>query len=321
MEIVDYIKKTTGLNVVSRNLPDEVIKGLPLYLSIGTYQELYIENRRVILDIRKSFQGITPDRLAKQKELLEKYFSATIVFCFEEIESYQRQRLIQKRVPFILPNRQMFIPTLLLDLKEFGTGTKSQRDNLGAISQLLVLYHLQKESIENIPLGEITKLLPCSPMSITRATRELVASGICRIEGSKTKVIKFSSEKKELWNISLPLLSSPVKRKIYFDDLPELSPRMISGEAALGHYSNLSSGENNRSAISIKKYRLMKKLNTLPEIHLHDGRFTVEIWNYEPGLLSNTNFVDPLSLYLAFKNDEDERIQMSLEEMIGNIIW
>ncbi|MBK8662512.1 MAG: hypothetical protein IPN18_12150 [Ignavibacteriales bacterium] len=74
MEIVDYIKKTTGLNVVSRNLPDEVIKGLPLYQSIGTYQELYIENRRVILDIRKSFQGITPDRLAKQKNCWKSIF-------------------------------------------------------------------------------------------------------------------------------------------------------------------------------------------------------------------------------------------------------
>lgn len=321
MKIVDYIKKTTGLNVESGILPDDLIKTLPLYLRKSTYQEIFIEGRRVILDIRKSFEGITPDRLAKQKELLEKHFSTSIVFCFEEIKSYQRQRLIKKRVSFILLNRQMYIPFMLLDLKEYGAGSIRKKENLGAISQLLVLYHLQKKSIENIPLGELTEFLPFSAMTISRATSELVASGVCKMEGSKTKKIQFLFDKKELWDVLLPKLSSPVKRKIYFDDLPESFPRMISGEAALGHYSNLSSGKYNRYALSSTQYHTMKKQNSLPEINLDDGDFTVEIWNYHPGLLSHSNFVDPLSLYLAFKENEDERIQMSLEEMIGNIKW
>lgn len=321
MTIIDYIKKTTGLNIVLGNIPDEVINGLPLYLRKGKYQEIFIEGKRVILDMRKSFAGITPDRLVKQKELLEKYFSATMVYCFEEIESYQRQRLIKKRIAFILLNRQMFIPTLLLDLKEFGAAPTVKKETLGAMSQLLVLYHLQKESIENIPLGEITKMLPVSAMSISRAISGLVTSGICKMEGKKTKVIQFLFEKRELWDVSLPLLNSPVKRKIYFDDLPESLHLMISGEAALEHYSNLSSGGDKQYAISVRQYHKMKKLNTIPEINLHDGEIALEIWNYDPTILSNSNFVDPLSLYLTFKDHEDERIQMSLDETIGKIKW
>lgn len=321
MTIIDYIKKTTGLNIVLGNIPDEVINGLPLYLRKGKYQEIFIEGKRVILDMRKSFAGITPDRLVKQKELLEKYFSATMVYCFEEIESYQRQRLIKKRIAFILLNRQMFIPTLLLDLKEFGAAPTVKKETLGAMSQLLVLYHLQKESIENIPLGEITTMLPVSAMSISRAISGLVTSGICKMEGKKTKVIQFLFEKRELWDVSLPLLNSPVKRKIYFDDLPESLHLMISGEAALEHYSNLSSGGDKQYAISVRQYHKMKKLNTIPEINLHDGEIALEIWNYDPTILSNSNFVDPLSLYLTFKDHEDERIQMSLDETIGKIKW
>lgn len=321
VSIIDYIQRTTGLDVIPGALSETEKRGLPFYLQKGSLHEIFVEGKRVILDIRKSFSEYTPGQIVKQKALLEKHFSSPVVFCFSEIESYQRNRLIKQRVAFILPKRQMFIPSLFLDLKEFDNFSTRQKEKLGPVSQFLLLYHLQRRSIENIPLGEITKLIPVSAMSVSRGVSELVGTGICRLEGTKTKVIRFLYSKRELWEAALPHLNTPLKKIVYIDDLPVYFRGIITGEEALGHYSNLSGVVFNRFAISNRQYLKMKNQKELPEVNLFDGEFVLEIWSYPPEVLSDRDFVDPLSLYLLFKDDGDERIQISLDEIIGNIKW
>ncbi len=50
------------------------------------------------------------------------------------------------------------------------------------------------------------------------------------------------------------------------------------------------------------------------------GNNIVEIWKYSPHLLSNTNTVDKLSLYLSLKETEDERVQIELDNLL-NALW
>ncbi len=321
MKVVNYIRRTTGLNVVPGALSDEARKGLPLYLRKADHREIFIEGRRVILDIRRSFSGYTPGQIAKQKELLEKHFSAPVVFCFGEIASYQRKRLITQRIAFILPDRQMFIPSLFLDLKEFGPAPTGKKEKLGHLGQLLLLFHLQQSPVENIPLGEILKLIPVSQMSVSRGVSELVAFNLATLSGTKTKFIKFLHEKQKLWEAALPLLNSPIKKTVFIEDLPNNFEGLITGEEALEHYSNLYGSIVNRYAISSKQYQLMKKEEALPEINMYDGDFAIEIWNYPPEILTSERYIDPLSLYLIFKDDEDDRVQIALNEMIRNIKW
>ena len=53
----------------------------------------------------------------------------------------------------------------------------------------------------------------------------------------------------------------------------------------------------------------------------YDGDYIVELWRYDPGILTETNYVDPLSLCLAYKHSEDERIEMALEQIITDYTW
>ena len=46
----------------------------------------------------------------------------------------------------------------------------------------------------------------------------------------------------------------------------------------------------------------------------------MEVWRYSPALLSNTTVVDPLSLYLILKDDEDERVSMELDYMLHQVL-
>ena len=68
--------------------------------------------------------------------------------------------------------------------------------------------------------------------------------------------------------------------------------------------------------LRVKKW--IKKIKTTSN---YDGDYIVELWRYDPGIFTETNYVDPLSLYLAYKDSEDERIEMALEQIINDYTW
>jgi hypothetical protein len=51
------------------------------------------------------------------------------------------------------------------------------------------------------------------------------------------------------------------------------------------------------------------------------GNNVIQIWRYSPSLLSGTNTVDKLSLYLSLKDADDERIQIELDNLIKEMPW
>jgi len=318
MNVIKYIQEISGLEVVIGKLPGDRKKGLPLYLQKTSVIEIFIEGRRVILVIKKTIEGSTPDQLAKQKEVLEQYFEAIIVFCFDKIEAYQRQRLLKKRVSFIVPYKQMYIPSLFIDLRDFGIATATKNEKLRPASRLLLLYHIQKQTLEDIPLGQIIKLLPYSAMSISRAAEELTEAGLCRLAGNKTKVLKFLLDKRELWETALPLLCSPVKKTIYYGELTSDYLRIKSNETALVYYSNIAGKSMEVHAISIARYSELKKLKTN---YLSGMESCIEVWHYDPGILASGFYVDPLSLYLSLMHDEDERIQIAIDDLLKRVKW
>lgn len=61
-----------------------------------------------------------PDQLYKIMLLAQKQLNIPVVFIFNKIASYNRQRLISKRVKFIVLDKLVFIPALMLSLKEIG---------------------------------------------------------------------------------------------------------------------------------------------------------------------------------------------------------
>ena len=54
----------------------------------------------------------------------------------------------------------------------------------------------------------------------------------------------------------------------------------------------------------------------ISEQEFHDfGGNIIEVWSYDPKLLSNENRGDDISLLRSVENDPDERIQMALDEI------
>ena len=118
----DYIKKTTlyvstmlNEQVKLTPLDNDAIGHLPIAVSSEyKFFQTYLLQHPVLLCFCLDSTGITPVKLDKQKALIVNRIEMTPVFVLDRIASFNLQRLVNQRVNFIIPQKQMFIPDLSL---------------------------------------------------------------------------------------------------------------------------------------------------------------------------------------------------------------
>lgn len=67
------------------------------------------------------------------------------------------------------------------------------------------------------------------------------------------------------------------------------------------------------------KYLDGKHLST-NHLYDQDGQAALQLYRYDPRILSKNRYVDVLSLYLSLREDMDERVEKAREEML-NVLW
>ncbi len=208
----------------------------------------------------------------------------------------------------------MFIPSLLIDLKKMKTINADIKETMPALAQCILLYHIQVSSLDRMESADIEALFDVSYATVNRALRWLKENSLITLEGKKTKEIRFFYSNKELWETAFPLFNSPVEKVVYTDDTIEQA--MESGINALSEYTMINSEKSHCYALTREE---LKKKNITTNNHFGENK--IEIWRYSPFFLTNGHYVDTLSLYLSLKNNDDERIQIELENLINDIKW
>ena len=319
----DYLLDTFGVNSSLQEEKEEA-KKLPLYLR-GNYN-LYsglLNGQKITWAEVKNLDVATPDQLKKQSQILQEIFGPMpVVYVFNSLDPWQRNRLIEKKVGFAEPFRQLYIPKLFTQIRDGygkGKGMTEVGYQLKTPAQLFLLYHLQVQRLEGLQLQEIADLLNYSAMTITRSIKELIAHALLHVEGTKGKTVIFEFEGKELWEKALPLMVSPLRETWYTDETPNNEYTRIGGENALAYYSLLAEPREKTIVIGKDTFRINK--SQLGKLNKRYGFNKLEVWHYDPTLLSKGNEIDKLSLYLSLKDHEDERLQGSLKNMINQIVW
>lgn len=322
-EIAKYMEQYFGLQAGIKPLKKAELANLPLYLrsnyniSHGT-----LNGQKMIWAELENDVNSTPDQLKKQNNQLRQLLHVPVVFVFDKLDSWQRKRLIEKQVAFAQPFKQLFVPELLLQLNDVASSQNmaaAMAEKLTAPAQFAILYHLQVASLEQRPFQQIASLLQYSTMTITRLIKELQNAQLLSVEGSKEKSVKFNLSKKELWHKALPLLNTPVREIFFTDDLPNSKHFKISGDTALAAYSMLAESLQKTYAIGKDEFRSLK--GSLKNIDSKNGGYKIEVWHYNPLLLSQRNKVDKLSLYLSMQQEQDERIQRALQDFLNDMEW
>lgn len=324
--ISKYLKEYFGVVAKISPLSINELAQLPLYLR-GNYA-LYngsIIDRNIIWAKVKSDGSYTPDQINKQGKQLKQFLGLPIVFVFDKIESWERKRLIERRISFVQPFRQIYIPELFLQLTDSLRSSENKSElhskYLTPPAQCVILYHLEMASLEKIPFQEIAKMVHYSTMTVSRIIKELHHFKLVAIEGGKEKSIRFNAQGKDLWDSILPILSSPVREVWFTDKIRNDNHFRIGGDTALSNFTMLSESNRKTYVIGKDEFRSLKKSGALKSLDKKYGDNRIEVWLYNPAILSENKNVDKLSLYLSLKHEEDERVKGALEDLINEIQW
>ena len=311
-----YISSVLSENIVVKPVCKSIQDKLPISI-VGNF-ELYdgqILGKNVLFAFINDGNIITPVQTKNQLDMIQRKTGMFTILVPRYLYSYNVSRLIVQKVNFVIPNKQMFIPSLLLDLTIVNIANEeSKNDTITPLTQCLLLYHLETESLSGRTSYELADKLSVSYASINRALRWLVAKDLIKLEGVKTKTLQIDLSDRELWNKALPLLVSPIEQLYYTDAL--LDGQTISGVNALSSYTMLNEESRQCCAVSKKDFKALKII-----ADKQFGQNEIQVWKYNPRMLSSTGVVDKLSLYLSLKDNEDERIQIELERLINEMPW
>jgi len=322
IKLTEYIYNIFGTDIIITESSDEDLGKLPYFLKeTYNYWTGKLFDKPLVFIEKIGDETLTPEQYKKHIETIEKVLIRTAIIIIPNIETYNRNRLIQKRVSFIIPGKQCFIPNLLIDLKDYLRPELQPKGHLQPAAQVLLLYHLQINSLQQSNYKKLAEILNYSYLTITRAVENLLYFELCKVTDTKEKELILEFDKKELWKKALPLLTSPVKKAVFVNDLIPGEYLFKSNISALSHYTEISDNSKDSFAIYHDDFKELNKKGIIKMFSKYDGTNYIELWKYNPEILSKERFVDPLSLYLFFKDNKDQRIEIELEKLINKILW
>jgi len=249
-----------------------------------------------------------------------------VVYVTDALASYERRRLIEQKVPFIVPGNQLYLPDLGLDLREYFRQRSPAADAaLSPSAQAMLIKALlnQPWQAEWQP-SKVAVALGYTPMTLSRVVRELTAAGlVSAFTVGRARWLRMEQTSQQTWERAKPLLRSPVKRIVWV--LPEgfaaNRPERLAGLSALARYSMLAEPKWPVYAMSSAEWKSAADagVRELPEPVA--GAQEWQLWSYSPALLPGAATVDPLSLTLSLQDNADDRIQLALDELKGQLPW
>jgi hypothetical protein len=322
-ELSKYIEDIAGVIPTIKPVPKEALASLPVYLA-GAFliHEVHLFGRSIAMAMPKASEKPNLAQLAKERELLSTKLGKDVALVLSQLESYERRRRVQKKVPFIVPGRQMFLPMLFVDLRESFPTRAAQKDALSWVAQVVLLRHLLRADITGRPLAEVADALAYSAMAITQAVEELVALELGqKTREGRTRIIRFDHAPKILWHKALPHMRSPVKKQYWVHKFNVRKVRLFhAGMTALSEAATIASSPKPILAAASKDIRRAMKEGLIQTSPLEeDAAIQLQAWAYAPASLSEGRSVDPLSLYLSTKDDPDERVQMAIDQLME--VW
>jgi len=332
--IITYLKDVLGLEINLQPLAKAMKDKLPLYLKEGyQWYEAELADRSCLLAEIKEANTFGIAQMEKHFGQVKASIGLPVIAVFDKMEAYNRKRFIERKMAFIVPEKQLYMPDFFIDLKEFGNATpKKELAKLTPTAQQILLFYIldqqQNKQLENKTFKELAAFLGSNPMAITRAVENLKFHELIEVKGDKEKSIRFMGKGSELWTQTLQrnLLVNPVIKRVYVDEEPNGISLLNCNESALPEYSDMNPSRQKYLAVEKNMYYGLQKNNALLNANIHEGRICLEVWRYNPEILvgqlpKNAQVIDPLSLYLSLRDSADERIEMALEQIIEKFIW
>ena len=252
--------------------------------------------------------------------------SMDVILVFSKLSDNEKKQLLQARVPFVDFKGNLFFPPLGLalnandDVEVFKELTPSEQ-----LTWIAILLTKGQKVVDVDLLSQITGLPNSTIYRCLRTFKTL------NWLNKPNKLYAYTASKKELFLKSESFLFNPIKKRLLLSDfdlnkIQSDSRLLYGGTYALSYLTFLAESDENSSYVISQ--RQFNKLSLPLSQHILEGKI-LEIWRYSPFVSEFWNdfketqdrqFVDPISLYLTLKDDDDPRVEEEIEALKNNIL-
>ncbi len=311
---MDYIERTLGEKVERKPWPSA--GKLPLYFK-GLYQIDYatIGVQECLLISPKGELGPI-SAIVKHIARIKEEWNGPIALELARITRQRRQSLLAEKIPFVVPAKQLFLPFMGALLQErFDSERTLANEQLQPSAQVL-LFHFIYGNNAPLYINRLPERFGLSAMTVTRAAEQLTKAGLLNVhkDGVK-KVLTCELTQKALYQKAHPMLINPVRKRFFIDNAELPNGSFLAGESALAQLTMLG-------APSVAVYGLAKSekfASQTTQLIDSDKQCQIELWRYNPTVLSGEQCADALSLALSLAQLQDERVEIAIEEILDKV--
>ena len=314
----EYIEKCLRQSIeIKKNT--ELFQKLPLKYK-GRYELFSVFQAGIEWMLIQPKTELRLNALRYERNQIEKAAGLNCALFFTKLNQYSKDRMMDEGIPFIIADKQMFLPFLGMLLSEKGCRNLKPVHTISFLTQKLLLCALY-EKWQNMNVTKIADRLGVTKMSVSRCLDEIEYLEIDILDvTAKTRKISVQDEPKILWDKIQPFLRNPVIAK--FQLVENIGLEKKAGLSALCEYSLLS--DNPYPTYGITKKELQEvNLKALRQISVGEeiGCEVLELGYFIN--FRDRQVQDPLSVLLSIseKDMADERVQGCIDEMLEDYVW
>ncbi len=325
VKLVNYLQMTLGISVISE--PWQLPVGLPFFMRNSyLFFSIKLQDTPLLLLQEKAPGSHTPLNINKNIEMMRQYWGGEVGYLGAAISPYMRKRMIELHIPFIIPNNQMYLPALGMDLQENYRKRLPKALTFTPATQAVVLYALNHAGEQPFTPSFLAKRMGYTRMTMGRAFDELQTVGIGEnVTRGRERMLHLPQGKRVLWEQVEKYLVDPVVKQLYPSTISNENQGITAGISALASYSMLAAPDKPVYAFGSAQWKdAQHKFTSTTVLAYPDEQeysCVIELWSYNPGLFAKAGLVDPFSLYLHLKDEPDERVQSALAEMMKQTLW
>mgnify|MGYP006908244421 FL=1 len=311
---------STIQHLSGENLPVWIVKAVDIFtLRVRGETQLYLVRPKKDLPFEQIVNIVAQ---------VEKRMRGITLFVADDVNTKFRSLFVKNNVPFVYKDKSIFAPMLGLKLFDYKAPEMNKNEQLDSEIAPLELklvagYLTGFIEREEFNLNQIEHILAknnytCSKAKLSQVVNHLIDCGFMEAKGSGPNRLVMFQDKLEVWDL---LKEMHVKR--FFKKVKGHSKDnrsfIISGESALAHYSDLVEPKVKHIGITTKEF---KKLDNLKQSlgHTHEKEFIFDILKEPPELFAiDKKYLNPIELYFLLRGETDERILISLEQMLNKI--
>ncbi len=271
------------------------------------------------------------DDVQKHLQLIERRAQRPVLLGLDSVTPTQRKRLIERHIAFVVPDRQLYLPPLGIDLRErFAAEPRQPSVVLSRSTQAILFAGLLGKWGDHAYSAELARWLGYSSMTLSRARKELEEHELL------APTIPGVSAPKSSWELTITarellleekygqILRTPVVRRVWLDrhDLPpENLP--LAGLSALAAQTMLVEPGVQVFAMTEDRFKALTSRRAEVFEAPQPGCIELELWAYDPATVTDETapYVDSLSLYVSLQDAaiHDERIAQACHQLIESL--